>query len=99
MEQTTRLGKRPAPDARRDAVHVAILPAIAGMKLFPGAEVRQLADGRWIRTIGEPSTGIVDPFLKLSVQEDEPFWLLLHPGSITSLTHDWDHPDIPRTNK
>jgi hypothetical protein len=39
--------------------------------------------------------GVVDPFLFELVKPGDRFWLLLNPGSITGLRHDWSHPDFP----
>lgn len=73
----------------RDAIHVAVAPVIALEKLYPGDHIglkgdKASADAKWI--------GIVDPFLKNNVQPGDQFWMFLHPGSITSLRHDWTHP-------
>lgn len=90
-EQTTpNLGGTPPDDARRDAVHVAVAPVIAGDLLFPGDEVGPLSDG----TFGKATNpiGVVDPFLRGPILGGDRFWLLLFPGTITSLRHVWTHP-------
>jgi hypothetical protein len=81
----------------RDAVHVAVVSAIAGEKLSPGQDVSLIAD-----TFGEgraagrgKTIGIVDPFLKADLQPDQRFWLFLYPRTITGLRHLWTHPDFP----
>ena len=90
LKSEAKLGLPPSGDDQRDAVHIAIVPVVAGEKLFPGQDVGIVGDslvGRSAHPIG-----IVDPFLKRSVQPNERCWLLLYPGSITSLRHDWTHP-------
>jgi hypothetical protein len=86
------LGEVPAEDARRDAVHIAVAPVIAGCNLQPGQRVglhdgRLFAEGEHIEAIG-----IVDPFRTQPVASGERFWLFLFPGSITGLCHVWQHP-------
>lgn len=80
----------------RDAIHLAVEPAIAGMKLHPGDDVG-VADGlAWRDGFAKVKTvGIVDPFLKRAVQEGEEFLLVVYPRQITSLRHVWSHPDFP----
>lgn len=75
--------------AGRDAVHLAVEPAVAGEKLYPGSHVR-LAGGRAVT--GGETFGIVDPFLKGPVYEGQHFWLVVYPRTITSLRHVWEHP-------
>jgi hypothetical protein len=94
---TLELGKLITSDEERDAVHIAIIPMVAGMDLLPGTHVRinQLKEA--IETDYEKdSIGIVDPFLKYAVAEGQKFWLLLYPNTITSLRHDWTHPSFKR---
>ncbi len=74
---------------KRDAIHIAVLPIVATMKLYPGDDVG-LVDGGAART--DKPLGIVDPFLKGPVQPGQHFWMLLYPRMVTSLRHVWSHP-------
>lgn len=80
---------------KRDAVHIAVAPVKAGQDLHPGEHV-VLVDG-WAMSghhVKTPSIGIVSPFLKTFVRRGERFWLILYPGTVTSLRHVWTHPDF-----
>ena len=85
------------PIGDRDAVHVAVICAVANCTLNAGEPV-VYKDGKaqlctsWNEEI---SVGIVDPFLKEVVREGQKFWLFIKPRTVTSLKHDWDHPAIP----
>ena len=95
--QNVTLGKLASPHKRRDAIHIAVYPAQAQQNLAPGAEVildSNMQHCAWYAGYGENPIGIVDPFLKEHVQKGEWFYILLNPDSITSLHHDWTHPDI-----
>jgi len=62
---------------------------LAGSKLL----VRRALDG-------EDSIGIADPFLKMGdIKKSDKFWMFLHPGTITSLRHEWIHPEIDKEQK
>lgn len=83
----------------RDAIHVAIMAVKAGCALHPGQHVgfiredsaREVgpATGRDVKAIG-----IIDPFLKAPVPSGAWCYLVLYPNTITSLRHDWEHPDV-----
>lgn len=77
---------------KRDAIHLAVLPAEAGMRLHAGQDVA-LVDGKAVTGAGK-AVGIVDPFLKTRVEIGERFWLVIYPRVITSLRHVWSHPDL-----
>lgn len=83
----------------RDAVHVAVVSARAGERLWPGTDVGLTGDLTTEAVAihsGEPTfIGIVDPFIKGAVQPDERFWLYLYPRTITGLNHQWTHPAFP----
>lgn len=74
-------------NAGRDAIHVAVFPAVAGERLAPGQHVGK--DGS---PSTKPHVGIVDPFLAGLVFPGERFWVLLYPRTITGLRHVWTHP-------
>ena len=84
------LGKLPAADARRDAIHVAVAPVVAAHDLYPGQRVGLLESGQ--ATPYRPTVGIVDPYLVDMVPQGATFWLCLLPGTVTSLRHEWTHP-------
>jgi hypothetical protein len=90
------LGKIIGPDEKRDAIHLAVEPVVAGARLDPGTHVR-LDDGVAYRTMktGNEGVGIVDPFLIEPVEAGEMFWLVVYPRQITSLRHVWEHPAFP----
>jgi len=88
------LGTLPEIRRERDALHIAVIPVAAAESLLPGDHVA-IVEGRAVRTYGDEFVGVVDPFLLRPVEENEVFWLLLVPGTITSLRHDWTHPAFP----
>lgn len=89
------LGRLLAPgEGVRDAVHIAVIPAVAGATLTAGDRV-VLVDGKAFNAPTAAYVGIVDPFLTGFAQPGDRFWLWLEPGSITSLRHDWTHPAFP----
>lgn len=75
--------------AGRDAIHLAVHPVRAQVRLRPGEDVS--ADGNKSGDL----VGIVDPFLSGSVNPGEMFWLVIYPRKITSLRHVWSHPAFP----
>lgn len=78
---------------KRDAIHLAVEPCIAGELLHPNADVR-IIDGKAYyasRKNGE-AIGKVDPFLEDLVPIGQRFWLVIYPREITSLRHVWSHP-------
>lgn len=84
-----KLGKLIGGDEGRDAIHIAIAPAIAAKKLKPGQHVG-LVDGGFASC--KDPIGIVDPFLTGDVLPGQKFFVCLYPGTITSLRHEWTHP-------
>jgi hypothetical protein len=76
---------------RRDAIHLAVEPVVAGETLRPGDDVGFLPDGT-AGTNASTLLGIVDPFLKAKVKKGQRFWLVVYPRKITSLRHVWEHP-------
>lgn len=92
MENVPNLGEAPGPQALRDAVHIAVLPARAGSNFKPGEKVH-VVDGVAVRSTSR-SHGLADPFRTGTIKSGTNMWVLLYPGTITSLRHDWTHPTI-----
>jgi len=76
----------------RDAVHVATLPCIAGEALVPGQMVGFVAGkGRTVGTGVSHPMGVIDPFIERTVHPGEIVHVLMKPGTIKGLRHDWSH--------
>lgn len=90
MTEQPKLGQIIEGQAYRDAIHVCIAPVVAAEDLKPGTRVGLTYGNRAIST-KEHAIGIVDPFLTESVKEGQMFYLLLFPGTVTSLRHSWQH--------
>jgi hypothetical protein len=73
----------------RDAIHIAVAPAVAGRRLLPAQRV-ELVDGKAVPATGD-ALGVVDPYLDV-VMPGERFFIFLLPNTITSLRHAWTHP-------
>src|SRR6266446_3273127 len=86
------LGTIIGPNEKRDAIHLALEPAIAAHDLNPGDNVGFVEGG--VGYCAKP-LGIVDPFLKSPVKPGQRFWLVVYPRQITSLRHVWSHPSFP----
>lgn len=80
---------------KRDAIHLAVIPAIAGSELTPGDHVLLHEGCAYHGSRKSANTiGIVDPFLTEQVNKGQQFWLIIYPRVITSLRHVWTHPVI-----
>lgn len=87
------LGKTLDATARKDAIHIAIAPVIAGFRLSPGEHVGFVEDGNCEKVgVCKNPIGIVDPFLKADVEKGQRFYLFLYQNTVTSLRHEWVHP-------
>ena len=85
---------------QRDAIHIAVTPAIASEKLSPGQHVGLIgADTVRVGSTSQSLIGIVDPFLAGPVSEGEMFWMLLYQNTVTSLRHEWTHPAFAVSDK
>lgn len=76
---------------KRDAIHLAVEPVIAGERLNPG-ECITVIEGVANAVARESALGIVDPFLEKPVKQGERFWFIMMPRMVTSLRHVWAHP-------
>jgi len=89
----------------RDAIHIAVASVKAMHTLKPGQHIG-FVDNTNINvgcnTVLLPAIkliGIVDPFLPEAVKENEWFYMLLYPKTITGLKHVWTHPDFKEEPK
>jgi hypothetical protein len=88
------LGMRIGPEQKRDAIHLAVEPVIAGEWLNPAAHIT-IRDGKAYNTEIGKGLGIVDPFLTTPVATGERFWFVMYPRMVHSLRHVWTHPAFP----
>jgi hypothetical protein len=75
----------------RDAIHIAVIPAVAGEMLRPGDHV-SAPDKDGVVLKSRNTVGIVDPFLKTVVTKGRKFWLCLYQNTVTGMRHHWSHP-------
>jgi hypothetical protein len=83
---------------KRDAIHLAVEPVIAGERFRAGDHVG-LKDGVAVKAARDYGLGIVDPFLSVDVKPGDRFWLVVYPRQITSLRHVWEHPAFPASGE
>jgi hypothetical protein len=86
------LGTIIGPNEKRDAIHLAVIPAKAGQTLKAGEAI---AYDSGTAVLDASGIGIVDPFLAAPVKPGEMFWMVLRPRLIKSLRHVWSHPSFP----
>lgn len=100
MSEHLGLGKIITTPQSRDAIHIAVVPVVAGQVLFAGDKVYLDPYGQAKEASGYLDyVGIADPFLDTAcISTGDKFWLYLKPGSITSLKHEWTHPAFPTTS-
>jgi hypothetical protein len=80
---------------KRDAIHLAVEPVIAGEPLCPGSHITIRGGMAYGATVGL-GHGIVDPFLNIDVIEiGQRFWFIMYPRMVQSLRHVWTHPAFP----
>jgi hypothetical protein len=95
MDKVPKLGNLITDDQHRDAVHIAVAPVIAGMELHPGEHIGFVGNAYTVGT-NTAHIGIVDPFLSGPVYKGNKFYMFLYPNTITSLRHEWSHPDFEK---
>jgi len=95
LEKIPQFGKLITEPQMRDAVHIAVAPVTAGENLAPGTRIGFTGNAF---TVGADADiiGIVDPFLRQDVMEGEMFYMFLLPNTITSLRHEWTHPEFEK---
>lgn len=89
------IGKIITGSPQKDAIHCAVAPMRAGEILMPGQHVALVSGWAYgANAKSQPAIGVVDPFLTGTVHREQRFWLFLYPQTITSLRHEWTHPDF-----
>lgn len=96
-----KLGQKITEPQERDAIHVAVIPVRIYQyyngkgQVTPGTHVGFLHDD-YVSVNSPKLVGIIDPFLDPSkeLHHGDRVWLFVYPNTITSLRHDWEHPDI-----
>src|SRR4051812_22292017 len=76
---------------RRDAIHLAVEPVVAGERLQPGARIT-VVGGVAHSADDEEALGIVDPFLINPGRKGQRVWFVMLPRMVHSLRHVWTHP-------
>ena len=79
---------------KRDAIHLAVEPVVAGQFMHPGDHIN-VVNGIATRCEEGKGLGIVDPFIIGNVKEGQRFWFVMYPRQVTSLRHVWAHPAFP----
>ncbi len=91
--------------ASRDCVHIAIVPLIAGDSILVGSPIKLAYGTADIALMAEPAygddvIGIADPYLKeYQIQKGQRFYGFLTPGTVTGMTHQWNHPAFDNVKK
>ena len=82
----------------RDAIHVAVIPLIAGEEYMQsGDKIRLSLENPEVAMSGDYGNhiGVVDPFLEgSSLKIGDKFWAFLKPGTVTGMRHHWQHPSF-----
>ncbi|RDJ35710.1 MAG: hypothetical protein DWQ19_12905 [Crenarchaeota archaeon] len=103
MSENIALGKLVCGNPGRDAVHIGTIAVRANEDLQPAEHIGfvdkeklLVAKANWtdIKRIG-----IVDPFLTRRVYKNQKFLLVLYPGTINGLRHEWTHPALDKQTK
>ena len=79
MKHEVVLGKLIEGEQQRDAIHIAVAPVTASVKLAPGQDVGLLPDGT-AGHVPNGNIGIVDPFLRAMVFPGQQFFMFLYPN-------------------
>lgn len=87
------IGKLIKEEQFKDAIHTPVAPVEAGEGLKPGDHIG-LLEGKASKLV--KPIGIVDPFLRVAIKKGDKFWLFMYPNTITSLRHDWSHPEFDK---
>lgn len=97
------LNELPGTDAVRDAIHVAVIPLIAGEDLYESRVQLKIGTKNVALRVkddyGGESIGVVNPWHPVAdgdcgavVRKGETFYCLLNPGTVTGMRHHFVHP-------
>ena len=81
----------------RDAIHVAVMPVIAGEDYMHRGDKVKIKFGTTNVVLSDEYNdddylGIIDPFLpERTIREGDAIFVFLRPGTITGLRHEWTH--------
>lgn len=98
------LSKLAPEGSQRDAIHVAVVPLIAGENLHRSDDIKlSFCKNKAYRCEREckEAIGIVSPFLEdYTVKAGDRFWAMLYQNTVTGMRHHWSHPsfDTPAAN-
>lgn len=95
MADTLGIGSLIVTQQSRDAIHVAIIPVVAGDKIHPAQRIGVDHGIAFPFPGHDQCVGIADPFLLKDINAGERFWMFLLPNTVTSIRHDWYHPSFP----
>lgn len=95
------LGMKLGKGIRRDCAHSPLLPVTAEVALVRAQKVvlRGIICPKTGYPVVEPAEtaiffGVVDPFLDEEIRPGDCFYVMVQPGTVTSLRHVWTHPDL-----
>jgi hypothetical protein len=99
-DMSPQLGKPIEGTAHRDAIHVAVFPAVCDDGIKGGRTLKIIGERRGTCYVVRPAPtdtegdwdAIADPFFEIWIKAGTPFWGLLRPGSVTGLRHTYYHP-------
>lgn len=80
---------------KRDAIHLAVEPVIAGERFEPGDHIYVKDGYAFLGDEDHEPLGIVDPFLRQTIKKGQRFWFIMYPRMVHSLRHVWTHPAFP----
>lgn len=89
-------------DAQRDAIHIAIMPVIAGESYLRRGQSVRFAFGTNNTVVktnedGANCVGIIDPFLdSYSINKGDKIWMFLNPRTVTGMRHQWQCPAVDK---
>jgi hypothetical protein len=86
------IGELITTSQHRDAIHVAVTPMVAAQKLQRADHVCMKGGKAYKASKSDNAIGIVDPYLSVTVNKDDTFFVFMYPNTITSLRHEWTHP-------